>query len=200
MPHIWMRHGTHMNESCHTYEWDMAHIWTSHVTHMNETWHTYEWVLPHIWMRHGTHMIESYHTYERDCHSFICVTRHPDCIVSHMWMSLVTHTHRMIHIQTWMRVSFIHMCDTTRLYVGHDSFTCVTRFIQFMSHIWMNRVTHVNESCHTNKCVMFVGTGSANDFHSFICVTLFTSSWKSRHTHEWMTLIYKEHYTIFMNE
>ena len=29
-----MSHVTHMNESCHTYEW-------SHVTHMNESCHTY---------------------------------------------------------------------------------------------------------------------------------------------------------------
>ena len=27
-------HVTHMNESCHTYEWVMSHIWMSHVTHI----------------------------------------------------------------------------------------------------------------------------------------------------------------------
>jgi len=38
---------THMNESCHTYEWVMSriwmgqsHIWMSHVTHMKESCHT----------------------------------------------------------------------------------------------------------------------------------------------------------------
>ena len=35
-----MSHVTHMNESCHTYEWVMSHIWMSHVTHMNESCHT----------------------------------------------------------------------------------------------------------------------------------------------------------------
>jgi len=40
--HIWMSRGTHMNESCHTYEWVMSHIWMSHVTHMNESCHTYD--------------------------------------------------------------------------------------------------------------------------------------------------------------
>jgi len=49
MSHIWMRHVTHMNESCYTYEWVMSHIWMSHVTHMNESCHTYEWVMSHIW-------------------------------------------------------------------------------------------------------------------------------------------------------
>ena len=43
--------------------WVMSHVWRSHGTHMNESWHTYEWVLctltppptyvcvmAHIWM------------------------------------------------------------------------------------------------------------------------------------------------------
>ena len=64
LSHIWMSHVTHMNESCHTYEWVMSHIWMSHVTHMNEVCHTYEWVLSQIWMSLVTHMIESCHTYE----------------------------------------------------------------------------------------------------------------------------------------
>jgi len=35
---------THMNASCHTYEWVVSHMWMSHVTHMNESCHIYEWV------------------------------------------------------------------------------------------------------------------------------------------------------------
>jgi len=42
--YICMSHVTHMNESCHTYEWVMSHIRMSHVTHMHESYHTYEWV------------------------------------------------------------------------------------------------------------------------------------------------------------
>ena len=37
--HIWMNHGTHMNESCHAHKWVMSHIWMSHNTH--------EWVMFH---------------------------------------------------------------------------------------------------------------------------------------------------------
>jgi len=51
----WMRHVTHMNESCHTYECVMSHIWMRHVTHMNESCHTYEWFMSHLWMRHVSH-------------------------------------------------------------------------------------------------------------------------------------------------
>jgi len=82
MSHIWMRHVTHMNASCHTYECVMSHIWMSHVTHMNASCHTSEcvmfwrrarqianmnvksrgeWVMSHTWTRHVKHMNVSIH-------------------------------------------------------------------------------------------------------------------------------------------
>jgi len=58
MPRIWMSDATHVNESCHTYEfvmpcmqmshergtceWVMSHIWMS------------RWVMPHMWISHVT--------------------------------------------------------------------------------------------------------------------------------------------------
>ena len=77
MSHVWMRHVTHMNESCHTCEWVMSHMWMSHVTHMKYTagirrWgfnrygkscHRYEWIMSHIRMSHATHMNELRHTH-----------------------------------------------------------------------------------------------------------------------------------------
>ena len=51
-----MSHVTHMNESCHTYEWVTSRIWMGHVTSMSGSCHTYEWVMSHIWMGHVTHM------------------------------------------------------------------------------------------------------------------------------------------------
>jgi len=47
---IWMRHVTHMNESCHMYECVMSHIWRSHVTNMNESCHTYKWMINCVWI------------------------------------------------------------------------------------------------------------------------------------------------------
>jgi len=44
LPRLFVRHVTHINESCHTlriYE-SVAHIFVRHVTHMNESCHTYE--------------------------------------------------------------------------------------------------------------------------------------------------------------
>jgi len=88
MAHVWMSHGTRMNESRYMYEWVMAHVgmrlgtymrhgtymkWKS--THMCEScptlnkWH-------HTWVKHAPHTIESRHTYE--------------WVTSHVWMSHAT--------------------------------------------------------------------------------------------------------------
>ena len=83
-----MSHVTHMNESCHTYEWVMSHIWMGHVTHMNESCHTYAWVMSHIRMHHVTHMNKSCYTYE--------------CVMSHIWMSHVTYMNASCHTYEWV--------------------------------------------------------------------------------------------------
>jgi len=62
MSHIWMRHVTRMNVSCHAYECVMSHIWMRHVTRMNTSCYAYECVMSRIRMRHGTHMNESCRT------------------------------------------------------------------------------------------------------------------------------------------
>ena len=73
MAHMWMSHGTYVNESWHICEWVMAHMWTGRITyecvlshrneswHICEPWHTYEWVMAHVWMSHGTRVNESWH-------------------------------------------------------------------------------------------------------------------------------------------
>ena len=68
MSHVWrfrgVRHVTHVNESCHTYEWVTSHMWISPVTHVDKSYHTYEWVMSHLWMGHVIHMNGPCHTYE----------------------------------------------------------------------------------------------------------------------------------------
>ena len=123
-----MRHGTHMNESWHTYEWVMAHIWMSHGTHMNESWHTYEWDMSHIWMRHVTYMNESWHTYE--------------WVISHMktsrvtlWMSLVTQ----------VKIAVIKVNRPQRCFHKAPTSTCA------MTHPWLHTcdMTHSSVQCES---------------------------------------------------
>jgi len=46
-----LRYVTHMNESCHKYDWVMSHIWIHHFTRVDESCHTCE-----LFMTHHTHM------------------------------------------------------------------------------------------------------------------------------------------------
>jgi len=105
MSHIGMSHVTHMNESCHTYEWllihnnenchtyksVMSHMWMSHVTHINGSCHTYEWVMSYEWLRSG-------HTYK--------------WAIAHMWMSHVPHMDESCHTYEWV-ISHIWMIHFT---------------------------------------------------------------------------------------
>jgi len=132
-----MSHVTHMNESCHTYEWVMSHICMSHVTHMNEScqvykWvtsymnescHTYEWDMSHIWLSHVTHMNESCPTY---------VTSH---------LSIRRFLVRGKAVMALIRMDMSHMkWVLSHVWMSPE---------WVMSHIRMSHVTHKNETCHT---------------------------------------------------
>jgi len=84
--------------------------------------------------------------------SFICVTWLTPRKILHWKVICCYMSKAMTHSHVW------HDCDMTHSYVWHDSFVCVTWLIcgdlllyveGFMSHVWMNHVTHMNESCHT---------------------------------------------------
>ena len=177
MSHISTSLVTHINESCHTYEWVMSHqgmpikasyndtsyhtyervkshITTSQVTHINESCCTYQRVTLHIWMSHAPHTNESCHTYE--------------WVLSHIWMSHVTPGHadqgvvqRYVISHIW-KSQIAHnnksghayqqvMLHISTSHVAHMNESCHT-YQWFMSHIWMSPVTHMNESCHARAC------------------------------------------------
>jgi len=75
-PHIWIRHVTHRNTSCHAHESVMSlsqqhqhaacHSRTSclqQAATLAKSRHTYEWVMSHVWISHVTHNM-SCHTHE----------------------------------------------------------------------------------------------------------------------------------------
>jgi len=70
MSHVWMGHVPHMYES-RMYEWVIAqinescpHTQMSHVTHIQESCHKYEWVMLNMSMSHVTNTNESCPTYK----------------------------------------------------------------------------------------------------------------------------------------
>jgi len=125
-----MGHITHINSSCHTYQWVMPRIWMSHVTHMDVSCHTNWWVMSHIWMSHITHMNES--CQPNQCgmpHIWMSHGTHVEGVMSRLQMKHSTHVTNclmlsvawLIHIcdMTLWRVWLIHMCDMTHSYVRH---------------------------------------------------------------------------------
>ena len=137
-----MSRGTHVNESCQTYGWDVSHVRMGHVTHMHGSCHTCEWVMSHICSsRVTTHMNKSCHTYE--------------CIMSHAWrhtyrINIVScHTlHQSCHSHEWIfpHINHIWMCHVTHdewnrtIYLTNNE-SC-HRHESVTSPSWMNRITH----------------------------------------------------------
>jgi len=81
--HIGMSHVTHMNESCHTYEWVMSHIRITNeysVTHRNEFCCICVWVLSHMGISKLMGMTPVWH-------SFTIVLNMRHLFISFRWMS-----------------------------------------------------------------------------------------------------------------
>jgi len=127
MSHISMSHVTHINESCHTYQWVMSHISMSHVTHINESCHTYEWVMnmplfnlliPRRVKTHSNHFTLYWYT------RVSCMNVHR-CVMSE---STLGHTYEWV----------MSMKESSHIWIlthRHDSFTCVrTRSQTWLIH------------------------------------------------------------------
>jgi len=138
MSYIWMRHITHTNASCHTYEYVRAST-DVNVRVSDESCHTYECVMSYMWMFHVTHTNASCHTYEcvgastdvnvrvfnGPCHRY-------ERVMSLIWMRHVTdmntsrHTYDCLMSHIWMRQGFY--------WRQRRSFRWI------MSHIWMRHM------------------------------------------------------------
>jgi len=77
------------------------------------------------------------------------MTGTPTChwVMSHIWMSHVTHMHESCHTYELV-MSHIWMSHVT-----HMNESCHT-YEWVKSNIWMSHVTHMNESCHTYEWVI----------------------------------------------
>jgi len=139
--HRRMVYATHVDESCHTYEWVMSHMGMGHVTRRaasnpNMRWrekqsratrhsvqHIDESVKSHIWRSH---------------------------VMSHKRMSHVAHMNESCLMWEWVisRLEIHQPQDKmARKTKSRDALSCV-------EHRWMGHVTHMKESCHTYEWVM----------------------------------------------
>jgi len=120
--HTWMSHVTHMNESCHTYGWDMSHMWTSHVTH--------ERVVSHAWMSHVTHMNTSRHVWQKHRGHF----KRRKTQQQHISMGHVT------HVNEALQQRHTSMCHVTQIHESCHAYQCV------MSRLWMRLLMDIKEA------------------------------------------------------
>jgi len=137
-----------MNASCQTYECVMSHMWMSHVTHMNESCHAYEWivlynhtyecVMSHVCMRHITRvniscLPASCHTYAGSpvCHTFESDT-------SRIQMTHVERMNGSRHTYEWA-MPHTWKCRDTHMNESFHTYEWV------VSHIWMNHNLAVHE-------------------------------------------------------
>ena len=108
----WMSHVTHVQKSCHTYNWVISHIWVSHVIHRKS---------------HVTHMIESCHIFEWATLLLSTWTPPTPALsrwgISFMSRSHVTHVGVMSHMSMTCltpmndsRSSLSHSCDLRHTY------------------------------------------------------------------------------------
>ena len=139
--HIWMSHVTHTNESFHTsVQEDTKRKVKRHYVNVGDmtpsnTRHVSFWLIHLRGVRdwfisrvRDSSICRTWHfpihdiTYFHVWHDvFTCMTRFVyEWVMSHMWMSHVTHMNESCHTYEWV-----------------------------MSRIWMSHVTHMNESCHT---------------------------------------------------
>jgi len=123
-----------------THPYESWHIRMSHGTHMNDSWHTYEWVMAHSWMSNGTLMSPDSFvwvvTYQREsrpikwctAHSFtfslirVGVLWHDS---SMWWASHKTRSHESWRICMSHDVSTrvtSHSHESRHTYTSHDSF------------------------------------------------------------------------------
>ena len=162
-----MRHVTHMNAACHTYEFGLSRsqvpskcVWDGDiVTRGNEPCHTYGGEMSHvwrnrfhIWIRHVTHMNAACHTHEFGLSRSLV----PSACV---WDSdLVTRMNEPCHTYEWVmthlwKSHLTHMKESWHAYewfmshVTHMNDSCHA-YEWSTSHRWMSHVTHMSEPCH----------------------------------------------------
>ena len=156
MSHFRMSHVTHMNESCHTYEWVMTRIWMSHVTRADESLYIYDWDMSLFRIRPITYIDESCHTY--------------GWVTWHIWMSLFTHmSHvtrmnesRHTHTSVVPHVRISHVTQALQNILTYIYISCPHKWI-IEYHIELN-YARANQSCLAGtKALQKIGTMSGGE-------------------------------------
>jgi len=216
MSHTWMSHVTHMNQTCHTHEWDMSHTRMRHVTPWPSVWKrsAVAWLgaIPlrrcftcHIWMSHITYewvmsrMRESRHdkAYGNVAPLFECVLYHGWDVWQRTYEWVMSHTNESCHMWMrpvtyechgfWRRSAVARAPSNTRMsHVNESCHICLSH----VQYEWAK--SHMNESCHIwmsrvpFECVM----SHMNEW-CHICMSHGTYAWVMSYMNESRDSIWK---------
>jgi len=161
---------THVNGSCHAYEWVTNESCSARSAHINESCHTYISHIEAVESRTKSRMSRHVIWMNESCHTYI---PHKKAVESHMSACHVTHMNRS---------------RTSRpVPVAHTSMShaCV-------SHIYLTReisgVTHVKMSCHTYEWVTNESCSACSTDLNESCHTLHVIRMnESCRIHEWVS-------------
>jgi len=120
-------------------------LWMSH-----EWWVIFEWDTNHLWRSHGSRRV----CFEGVCHQFAqCGTyqwvmshescHSHECVMGYVWIS---HEWYLNETRIVCEGVMSHVC----VCVGGGCMSIASR----MRHLWMSRVTPMNESCQKHEWVM----------------------------------------------
>jgi len=158
-----MSHVPHMNESCHTYEWEMS-VATPYLR-LSDRYIGLFWLGYRALLRIYRALLWIYRALLRvkdgsqRCDFFFLTHMSEKCrhtyewVMSYIWMSHVIHMNESCHTYEW------DMSDIRMSHVTHNHFARKNRV---MSHIWTHHGecvnarschTHMNESCPAYKWV-----------------------------------------------
>jgi len=153
MSHVWkshalrtqMSHVTHMQGSCHVYEYIFPQICMRCAAHVNASCHTNAWVMSHTWMHRVKYMNTSPYSHEWNKTNMHCNTlQHTATMLQH------PATHCSETRQTYLLLSMrqsthanesCHTCGWVALHTRAKQQTC--------RHASMSQVAPTNTSWHT---------------------------------------------------
>jgi len=98
------------------------------------------------------------------CHTCEWVMSTYERVMSHVWMSHVTHVIESRHTYEWV-TSHIWISHVTQVNESCHTYEWV------MSHVWMSHVTHMNASCHASSWVL------SHIWTSATCIQIYTNEY-----------------------